>query len=103
MPQLTVKGNNTGGTANAGDVTMTQLATMLGNGIIKRQSLACAAALTTVVTHNVGTNVVMTECYRNSAPFDTVEVDVERTSINTVTFRFAVAPAASEYICVVFA
>lgn len=54
-----------------------------------------------VVTHNLGTQDVMVQTYTNAAPFDTVECDVERTDANTVTLRFAVAPAANAYrVCV---
>jgi hypothetical protein len=39
--------------------------------------------------------------YLNSGTYEQVETDVEYTSVNTVTLRFAVAPAASAYRVVV--
>lgn len=53
------------------------------------------------VTHNLNDRDVAVNVYRNSAPYDTVETDVERTDANTVTLRFAVAPTSNEYRVVV--
>lgn len=50
-----------------------------------------------VVTHNGGTRDMSVEVYRNSDPFDVVRVDVEMTTTNTVTLRFASAPSTNEY------
>jgi hypothetical protein len=41
------------------------------------------------------------QAYRSTTPWDTVECDVERTDVNNVTVRFAVAPTLSEYTIVV--
>lgn len=54
-----------------------------------------------VVTHNLGTRDVQVQIYTNSASYDTVEADVERTSADTVTVRFAVAPTTDQYRVVV--
>jgi hypothetical protein len=61
------------------------------------------AAVSTVVTHNFNTRDVLVDVYRVAAPYDSVEVDVERTDLNNVTVRFATAPAAGEYRVVVMA
>ena len=49
------------------------------------------------VTHNLGTRNVMVEVYRNSSPYDTVMLKVERTSTNVVTFKTAKTPAANAF------
>lgn len=54
-----------------------------------------------VVTHNLGTRDVQVQVYPNASPYDTVYPDVERTSTNTVTIRFATAPASNAYRAVV--
>lgn len=54
-----------------------------------------------VVTHNLGTRDVQVEVYDTSSPWATVDCDVERTSTNTVTLIFTVAPATAKYRCVV--
>jgi hypothetical protein len=55
-----------------------------------------------LVTHGFGTRAVYVSVYRNSPPYDEVEVDVERTDTSSVTIRTApTVPAVSEYIVVV--
>ena len=58
-------------------------------------------ATSAVVNHLLNTRDVAVDVYRVASPYDTIECDVERTDANNVTLRFAVAPAASEYRCVV--
>jgi hypothetical protein len=53
------------------------------------------------VTHNLGTRDVQVQIYTNSASYDTVEADVERTDADTVTVKFAVAPTTNQYRVVV--
>ena len=52
------------------------------------------------VTHNLGTRDVQVQVYDN-ATYDTVEVDVVRTSTSVVTVSFAVAPTSNAYRVVV--
>jgi hypothetical protein len=54
-----------------------------------------------VITHNLNSKDVSVEVYRNSTPWDTVMCDVERTTVNTVTLRFAASVTAAAYRCVV--
>ena len=71
-------------------------------GLVKRATQAVNAATSTAITHNFGTKDVLVQVYRVATPWDTVECDVERTDVNTVTVRFTTAPAASEYNVVIF-
>ena len=54
-----------------------------------------------VITHNLGTRDCVVQVIRASSPWDVVECDIEMTSTNTITLRFASAPAAGEYRVVV--
>jgi hypothetical protein len=54
-----------------------------------------------VITHNLNTRDVDIQLYRNSSPWDTVICDVERTSVNTATLRFATAPTTDQFRAVV--
>ena len=59
-------------------------------------------ALTDIpLTHTRGTRDVAVEVYLNSGTYEKVLVDVEHTSTTVVTLKFAVAPSAAQYRCVV--
>ncbi len=44
------------------------------------------------ITHNLGTRDVQIQVYDAASPYDTVEVDIERSTTNAVVVRFASAP-----------
>ena len=59
------------------------------------------APYTFTATHNLGTRDVTVAVYSNSSPYGEVEVDVDHTSVNTVTLTFASAPTAGAYRVVI--
>jgi hypothetical protein len=54
-----------------------------------------------VITHNLNSRDVQAVVYLNSGTYEQVVCDVEHTSVNTVTLRFAVAPTSNQYRVVV--
>lgn len=64
-------------------------------------SVGDGSATSYLLTHNLGTRDVSVEVYRNSGNFDMVLVEVQRTSINTVTLLFDVAPTANQFRAVI--
>lgn len=58
-------------------------------------------ATSEVITHNLNTRDCSVQLVRATTPWDTVEADIEMTSVNTITLRFAVAPSTGEYRIVV--
>ena len=54
-----------------------------------------------VITHNLGTRDVSVTVYESVSPWAEVGVTIERTSVDTVTVKFAVAPIVSEDYSVV--
>lgn len=63
----------------------------------RKASVDCDAALSTTLTHNFNTRDVVVSVRRNSAPYDEIITDVEMSTLNEVTVRFAVAPAAAAF------
>lgn len=106
-----------GGTAKAAGGGLTEDASSYnvgaGNGIVVEadavrvdaavvgrkftQTIGDGAATSYTVTHNLANQWALVQVYRNSSPFDMVGVDIELTSANTATIKFAVAPTASAY------
>ena len=54
-----------------------------------------------VVTHNLGTDDVTVQVFETAGSKALVETDIERTSVNTITLRFATAPASGAYRVVI--
>lgn len=69
------------------------------SGLLKKVSanIGDGSALTYAVTHNLNTRDVIVRVFPNSGEYDDVEVDVQRTSVNTVTLVFASAVGANAY------
>ena len=64
--------------------------------------LANSLGLTSlVVTHNLGTDDVTVNVFETSGTKALVETDVERTSTNTITLKFAEVPASGAYRVVI--
>jgi hypothetical protein len=64
--------------------------------------LSNASNLTSlIVTHNLGSDDVTVQVFETSGSKALVETDVERTSANTITLKFATAPASGAYRVVI--
>ena len=96
MAANTLKGNNTGATTDPVDLTVAQVKTMLG-GWGSFAAAGSSAGTSTLVTNPFNSRDVIVQVYRNSAPYDQVECDIEHTATNQITVRFATAVASGEY------
>lgn len=61
------------------------------------------AATSYVITHNLGTRDVVVQVRDNTTPYAVMGVDMEATSTNTVTLRFAIAPTSNQYRVIIHA
>lgn len=61
------------------------------------QAVGDGSATSIVVTHNLNTRDAIVTLREGSSPWAIVYTDVEMTSLNTITLKFAVAPTASQY------
>lgn len=90
---------------NAGSVTnkavTPQTMAVYVNAQISATSFAAnvgdGTATAIVFTHNFGTRDVQLEAYRTTTPWDSILVDFERTTTNSVTVRFKTAPAIDSF------
>lgn len=59
------------------------------------------ATLSYTVAHNFSTRDVTVQVFENGSPYAQVEADVEHTTSNTVTIKFAAAPTSNQYRVVI--
>lgn len=76
-----------------------KLAFATGYGV-RKYTTTVGGSTTATVTHSFGTREVQVQVF-DSATYDTVEADVVRTTTDSVTIGFAVAPSAGAYTVVV--
>lgn len=81
-------------------VTPAKLAAYTGAKLKYVTTVGDGSATQYVVTHNLGTRDLHIQVYRTATPWDTVGVDIERTSTTTATIRFGSAPASGAYTVV---
>lgn len=72
-------------------------------GLLKKYAAAFGDGSNTQydITHNLNTEDVHVEVYRNSGAKDSILCDVERTDSNTVRLKFSSAPSSNQYRVVV--
>lgn len=99
--ELATQAETDAGTDDLRIVTPLKLANWSGRKLKFAQNIGDGSATSIPVTHNLNTRDVNVEVYRNSGNFDTVNVEVQRTSVNALAIVFASAPAANAYRVVV--
>lgn len=99
--ELATQAETDAGTDDLRIVTPLKLANWSGRKLKFAQNIGDGSATSIPVTHNLNTRDVQVQVYRNSGNFDTVGVEVQRTSVNALAIVFASAPAANAYRVVV--
>jgi hypothetical protein len=89
------------GTDDTRFVTPLKLATYAGRLRRVSQTIGDGSATQYTITHNLNTRDVHVSVFRTSGAFDEVLVDKEATTVNSVTIRFATAPALNAFRVVV--
>src|SRR5690606_30094185 len=67
----------------------------------QKYSADVGAGTDVTVTHNLGTRDVIVQVFTKASPYDTVLCDVERTTENSVTLKFASAVGSGDYRVVI--
>lgn len=101
VAELATQAETDAGSDDARIVTPLKLATWSNRKLKYTTTVGDGSNTEYTVTHNLGTRVVTVQVYRTGSPYDTVLCDVERTTTNTVTLRFAAAPSSAQFTVVV--
>lgn len=97
IAEIATQAETDGGTDDLRIVTPLKLATYSGRAKRFSQDVGDGSATQYTVTHNLNTRDVVVSVHRNSGAFDEVGCDVEKTTVNSVTVRFASAPTSNQF------
>lgn len=84
---ITLGGDLTGNTSIDGTGNVTLTAALAAGAGGKRYAVALGVTSPQVITHNLNTRDVIVQVYNGAAPYDQIDVEVEMTTVNTVTLK----------------
>lgn len=102
IAELATQAETDAGTDDARIVTALKLKTSPHAKKKFETTVGDGSATSYTVTHNLNTRGVAVSVYRNSGNYDEVGCDVEHTTVNSLTVKFAAPPSANQFaVCVV--
>lgn len=100
--ELATQAETDTGTDDQRIVTPLKLANWSKTKKIHSQQIGDGAATSLAVTHNLGTRNLIVQVQRVASPYDAIACDIEHTSVNQVTLKFAAAPTSNQFNVVIF-
>ncbi|KJV08073.1 hypothetical protein [Methylocucumis oryzae] len=97
IAEIATQSETDAGTDDARMLTPLKLASSIFASKKFNQTIGDGSATSYTVTHNLNSRDVTVDVYRNSGNYDTVLVEVQRTSVNSVTIVFDSAPSSNAY------
>lgn len=85
------------GSDDARFITPLKLKNYAGRKLKYTGTVGDGSATQYTITHNLNTRDVVVSVYRNSGNYDEIGCDVEHTTVNSITLRFATAPTAAQF------
>lgn len=101
IAEIATQAETDAGTDDARIVTPLKLANWSGRLRKYATNVGDGSATNYTITHNLNTRDAQVAVYRTSGAYDVVLTDVEMTTVNTITLRFAQAPASNAFRVVV--
>lgn len=101
IAELATQAETNTGTDDERIVTPLKLASWSGRIRKHSQDIGDGSSTSYTVTHNFNTRDTHVTAYRNSGAYDEILVDVEHTTVNAVTIKFATAPTSNQHRVVV--
>lgn len=84
-----------------GQTTAAGIKTSLGYTTRYNATVGDGTATSFVITHNLNTRYAQVQVQSNASPYDIVFPDIEMTTVNTCTIKFAAAPAVNQFDVIV--
>ena len=104
---LHVPANGTGNTGKylqaTGTAGVYQWASVIGGALKYAEAIGDGATTTFTITHNLNSRDASVAIYESNSPYEVVYTDVEMTTVNSVTVKFATAPTTGQFRVVVIA
>lgn len=69
--------------------------------IYSNATIGDGSSTSIVVTHNLNTRAVIARVWQTASTYDEIDVEIQHTSVNTITLIFASAPTTNQYSIVI--
>jgi len=97
IAELATQAETDTGTDDLRIVTPLKLKTWSGKPLKYNTTIGDGSATSYTVTHNLGTKQLAVTLSRVASPHDIVQADIELTTTNSVTVKFAAAPTTNQF------